>query len=110
MSVHEITDDQFAHEVLDSELPVLVEIWAPWCGPCRQLAPVLEQLADERAGSLKIVKINLDEQPRVSVDYRVTGVPAMLVFDRGELVAQLVGARPKARIAEDLDRVLAPTA
>ena len=110
MSVHEITDDQFAQEVLDSELPVLVEIWAPWCGPCLRLAPVLEQLADERAGSLKIVKINLDEQPRVSVDYRVTGVPAMLVFDRGELVAQLVGARPKARIAEDLDRVLSPTA
>jgi thioredoxin 1 len=110
MSIHEITDDQFAHEVLESDLPVLVEFWAPWCGPCRQLAPVLEQLAEERAGSLKVVKINQDEQPRISAEYRVMGVPTMLVFDRGEAVAQMLGARPKWRIAEELDRVLAPTA
>jgi thioredoxin 1 len=110
MSIHEITDDQFAHEVLESELPVLVEFWAPWCGPCRQLAPVLEQLAEERAGSLKVVKINQDEQPRISAEYRVMGVPTMLVFDHGEAVAQMLGARPKSRIAEELDKVLAPTA
>ena len=83
MSIHEITDDEFTQEVLESGLPVLVEFWAPWCGPCRQLAPVLEQLAEERAGSLKVVKINQDEQPRISAEYRVMGLPTMLVFDRG---------------------------
>jgi len=110
MTIQEITDEEFASEVLASEVPVLVEFWAPWCGPCRQLAPVLEQLAEERAGSLKVVKINQDEQPLRSAEYRVMGVPTMLVFERGEAVAQLVGARPKARLADDLDRVLAPTA
>ena len=110
MSIHEITDDEFTQEVLESGLPVLVEFWAPWCGPCRQLAPVLTQLAEERAGSLKVVKINQDEQPRTSAEYRVMGLPTMVVFDRGEAVAQMLGARPKSRIAEELDRVLAPTA
>jgi thioredoxin 1 len=108
-SVHEITDEQFATEVLDADTPVLVEFWAPWCGPCRQLGPVLEQIASERAGALKVVKINQDENPVVSADYRVMGVPTMLVFDRGEAVSSMLGARPKARIVEELDRVLAPT-
>jgi thioredoxin 1 len=108
-SVHDITDEQFAHEVLESETPVLVEFWAAWCGPCRQLGPVLEQLAEERAGSLKVVKINQDENPLVSADYRVMGLPTMLVFDRGEAVSSMLGARPKARIVEELDRVLAAT-
>ena len=108
-TIQDITDDEFASEVLGADTPVLVEFWAPWCGPCRQLAPVLEQLAEERAGSLKVVKINQDEQPRISAEYRVMGVPTMLVFDRGEAVAQMVGARSKSRIAEELDRALATT-
>jgi thioredoxin 1 len=107
MTVQEITDDQFPGEVLGSDVPVLVEFWAPWCGPCRQLAPILEQLADERAGSLKVVRINQDEYPVISSAHRVMAVPTMLVFDRGEAVGQMVGARPKSRIAEELDRVLA---
>ncbi len=109
-SIHEITDEQFASEVLESDTPVLVEFWAPWCGPCRQLGPVLEQIADERAGSLKVVKINQDENPLASADYRVMGLPTMLVFEGGEAVASMLGARPKARIVEELDRVLAPSA
>jgi thioredoxin 1 len=109
-SIHEITDEQFASEVLASDTPVLVEFWAPWCGPCRQLGPVLEQIADERAGSLKVVKINQDENPVVSADYRVMGLPTMLVFEGGEAVASMLGARPKSRIVEELDRVLAPSA
>ncbi|WP_151083766.1 thioredoxin [Nocardioides cynanchi] len=108
-SIHEITDQQFAAEVLEAETPVLVEFWAPWCGPCRQLGPVLEQIASERAGSLKVVKINQDENPLVSADYRVMGLPTMLVFEGGEAVASMLGARPKSRIVEELDRVLAPT-
>jgi thioredoxin 1 len=109
-SVHEITDDQFASEVLGADTPVLVEFWAPWCGPCRQLGPVLEQIATERAGSLKVVKINQDENPVVSAEYRVMGLPTMLVFDGGRAVASMLGARPRSRIVEELDRVLTPTA
>ena len=109
-TIQEITDDQFASEVLAADTPVLVEFWAPWCGPCRQLAPILEQLASERAGSLKVVKINQDENPRISAEYRVMAVPTMLVFEGGEAVASMLGARPKSRIVDELDRVLAPTA
>jgi thioredoxin 1 len=109
-TVHEITDEQFAREVLHAETPVLVEFWAPWCGPCRQLGPILEELASERAGELKVVKINQDENPRVSADYRVLGLPTMLVFEGGEPVASMLGARPKSRIVDELDRALTPTA
>ena len=109
-TVHEITDEQFPREVLEADEPVLVEFWAPWCGPCRQLGPILEQLAGEREGALKVVKINQDENPLVSARYRVLGLPTLLVFDRGEPVAQITGARPKAMIARELDRVLSPTA
>ena len=106
MSVHETIDDLFESEVLGSDKPVLVEFWAPWCGPCHQLAPILDQIANERA-DLRVVKINQDENPLVSARYRVMAVPTMLLFERGEPVAQLVGARPKSAIVRELDRVLA---
>ena len=104
--IDDITDDQFEAEMLTSELPVLVEFWAPRSGPCHQVAPVVEQLAEERADRLRVVKINQDENPLVSARYRVLGLPTLLVFDRGEPVAQITGARPKAMIARELDRVL----
>ena len=106
MSVHETTDELFESEVLASEVPVLVEFWAPWCGPCHQLAPILDQLAAE-SDDLQVVKINQDENPLVSARYRVMAVPTMLLFDRGEPVVQMVGARPKSAIVRELDRVLA---
>jgi thioredoxin 1 len=107
--VTEITDDQFQTEVLDADVPVLVEFWAPWCGPCHQIAPILGQLAAERAGTLRVVKINQDENPLVSARYRVLALPTMLVFDRGEPVAQITGAKPKSAIVRELDKALAPT-
>jgi thioredoxin len=108
-AVHEITDDQFEAEVLGSELPVLVEFWAQWCGPCHMLAPVVEKIAEERTDALRVVKINSDENPLVSARYRVLGLPTMILFDGGEAVLQLTGARPKSAIERELDKVLAPT-
>ncbi|MGY2876809.1 thioredoxin 1 [Marmoricola sp. URHA0025 HA25] len=107
-AVHEITDDQFEAEVLGSELPVLVEFWAQWCGPCHLVAPVVEKIAEERTDTLRVVKINSDENPLVSARYRVLGLPTMLLFDGGEPVLQLTGARPKSAIERELDKALAP--
>jgi len=107
--IKDITDDEFETEVLGADQPVLVEWWAQWCGPCHQVGPVVEQLAEERAGQLRVVKINQDENPLVSARYRVLGLPTMILFDRGEPIAQIVGARPKSAIARELDRVLPGT-
>jgi len=106
-AVHEITDEQFEAEVLGSGLPVLVEFWAPWCGPCHLVAPVVENIAAERAETLRVVKLNSDENPLAAARYRVLGLPTMILFDRGEPVLQLTGARPKSAIERELDKVLA---
>lgn len=105
--IEDITDAGFAEDVLMSETPVLVEIWAEWCPPCRQLAPILEQIAAERTGSLRVVKLNQDENPATSADYRVMAVPTMLLFRGGEPVLQMVGARPKSHLDHEIDKALA---
>jgi thioredoxin 1 len=109
-AVNEITEDQFEADVLGADVPVLVEFWAQWCGPCHQLAPIVEQIAVERTAALRVVKINSDENPLVSARYRVMGLPTMLLFERGEPVLQITGARPKSAIERELDKVLAPSA
>lgn len=107
MTLQEITDADFEHEVLASEQPVLVEFWAQWCGPCHQVAPVLASIAGERAGALRVVKLNSDENPVTSARYRVMGLPTMIVFRDGEPVHELRGARPKAVLDREIDQALA---
>lgn len=99
-----VTDATFAQEVLASEAPVLVEYWAEWCGPCRQVSPVLEELADEYGDKLRIVKMNSDENVVTAAAQRVMAVPTLQVFQRGELVASIVGAKPKRALVAELDR------
>jgi thioredoxin len=101
-----VTDASWKREVEDSPIPVLVDFWAPWCGPCRAVAPVLEALAGERAGRIKIAKLNVDENPRTQARFAVQAIPTMIVF-RGPLeVQQIRGAVPKATIEAHLDRVI----
>lgn len=98
-----ITDQTFAHEVLEAKgRPVLVDCWAPWCGPCRMVGPILDQLAAESAGRYRIVKLNVDENPLTASHFQISSIPTMLIFKDGQLIDRLVGAKPKEAIAERL--------
>lgn len=99
-----VTDASFASDVVaaSSPVPVLVDCWAPWCGPCRMIAPVLDQLAAESGGRYKIVKLNVDENPRTSAQFQIRSIPTMLIFKNGQMVDQIVGAVPKQAIAARL--------
>src|SRR3954471_23512639 len=94
----ELTDANFKKEALESDKPVLVDLWAPWCGPCRMLGPVVEELAGEYAGKAVVAKLNTDENSETMSAYRVSAIPTLLFFKNGKLVEQLVGVRPKAEI------------
>ncbi|MEO6704019.1 MAG: thioredoxin [Jatrophihabitantaceae bacterium] len=91
-----VTDATFKQDVLDSETPVLVDFWAEWCGPCRQVGPILEEIAGEYSEKLRVVKVNIDENPNVARDYQIMSIPTMSVFKGGQVVQTIVGARPKA--------------
>ena len=107
MGVPEVNDANFQSEVLDSAQPVLVDFWAPWCGPCRQIGPVIEQLAGENAGSVKVVKLNVDEAPGSAQSYGVSSIPPLMVFKGGEVVDRFVGVQPKTRLQTAIDNAKA---
>lgn len=101
-----ITDANFETDVLKSSLPVLVDFWAEWCGPCRVVAPILEELAAETEGRLTVAKVNVDENPQLAAAYGVSGIPMFAVFQGGEIVKQMVGAKPKQAFKNDLRDIL----
>ena len=106
-SVAEVSDNTFKHEVLEAALPVLVDFWAPWCAPCRAIAPIVDELAKEYAGRVKFVKMNVDDNQLTPSRYGVMGIPNLIVFREGKVREQVVGVVPKARLAEAVEKALA---
>ena len=100
------TDATFASDVLQSDKIVLVDFWAEWCGPCKMVAPVLEEIAAEHADTLTVVKVNIDENPQVARDYKILSIPTMSVFKGGEVIKTIVGAKPKTALLRDLEGVI----
>lgn len=101
-----VTDQNFTSEVLQSDKPVLVDFWAEWCGPCRMVGPVVEEIANEHADKLSVVKLNIDENPETARAYQVMSIPTMSVFQGGRVVKSIVGAKPKAALLRDLAEFL----
>jgi thioredoxin 1 len=103
MGVPEFDDNNFDREVLQSTQPVLVDFWAPWCGPCRMIAPVIEELAQENSGTIKIGKLNTDQAQNTAMQYGIDAIPTLLFFKNGEVVERLQGVKPKSKLQETID-------
>src|SRR5436305_15046526 len=105
-SAKTVTDNSFDSDVLGSDKPVLVDFWAEWCGPCKMVAPVLEEIASENSDDITIAKVNIDENPEIARRYQIMSIPTMSVFAKGEVVKSIVGAKPKAALLRDLEGIL----
>ncbi len=101
--IQQVSDSSFDGDVLKADVPVLIDFWAPWCGPCRAIAPIVEELASEYDGRLKIVKMNVDDNPQTPAQYGVRGIPNLILFKDGEVKQQIVGAVPKAHLVKAID-------
>ncbi len=102
-----VTDNNFQAEVIESDTPVLVDFWAPWCGPCRMVAPVLEEIAQEKGDALKIVKLNTDENQQTAIAYEVLSIPTLILFKNGQIAKKVIGAYPKRKLEAELEPALA---
>lgn len=99
----ELGDDNFSAEVLESTTPVLVDFWAPWCGPCRQIAPLIDQLAEEYSGKVKVGKVNIDDNPGITNEYGIQSIPTLMVFRNGAVAERFVGMPPRSKLTQALD-------
>ena len=105
-AARDVTDHNFATEVLASEKPIMVDFWAEWCGPCRAVSPILDQIASEHADKIDVVKLNVDDNPETAMKYQVTSIPTMKIFRGGEVVNTVIGAKPKPALEADLAEFL----
>jgi thioredoxin 1 len=106
-SARDVTDQNFDTEVLGSEKPIMVDFWAEWCGPCRAVSPILDQIATEHSEKIDVVKLNVDDNPETAMKYQITSIPTMKVFRGGEVVKMVIGAKPKPALEADLQEFLA---
>ena len=106
-TIAEVTDNNFQAEVIESNVPVLVDFWAPWCGPCRMVAPVMEEIAQERGDQLKVVKLNIDESQNTAIQFNVMSIPTLILFRNGEVAKTVIGAYPKRKLEAELEPALA---
>ena len=105
--VSDVTDNSFQAEVIESDVPVLVDFWAPWCGPCRRVSPVVEEIATERGEALKVVKLNIDENQQTAIAFNVMSIPTLILFRNGQPAKTVIGAYPKRKLEAELEPALA---